>query len=176
MEEPGGLLSMGSHRVGHDWSDLAAVVKNSAANAGDIRFLGWEDPLEEGMAIQSSILAFRIPWTEELCRLQSMGLQRVWHVWCYLAAPRAISRGEVFHQFILPLTEIHLKNTKTPFFFSSYGGMIFFQEAWFFFLIASETLKEYTNCSYQCSKILLWKNYRTVERITSSYPVQVKTQ
>ena len=85
-----------------------------------------------GSSQQSSILAFRIPWTEELGRLQSMGLQRVWHVWCYLAAPRAISRGEVFHQFILPLTEIHLKNTKTPFFFSSYGGMFFFRRHDFF--------------------------------------------
>ena len=42
-----------------------------------VRFLGWEDPLEEGMATYSSILAWRIPWTEELGRLQSIGLQRV---------------------------------------------------------------------------------------------------
>ena len=35
--------------------------------------LGWEDPLEEGMATHSSILAWEIPWTEELDRLQSMG-------------------------------------------------------------------------------------------------------
>ena len=39
--------------------------------------LGWEDPLEEGMATHSSILVWRIPWTEEPGRLQSMGLQRV---------------------------------------------------------------------------------------------------
>ena len=41
--------------------------------------LGWEDPLEKGMATHSSILAWRIPWTEEPCGLQSMGLQRVRH-------------------------------------------------------------------------------------------------
>jgi len=41
--------------------------------------LGWEDPLEKGMATHSSILAWRIPWTEELGRLQSMGWQRVRH-------------------------------------------------------------------------------------------------
>ena len=41
------------------------------------RFLDWEDPLEKGMAIHSSILAWRIPQTEEPGRLQSMGLQRV---------------------------------------------------------------------------------------------------
>ena len=41
--------------------------------------LGWEDPLEEGIATHSSILAWRIPWTEEPDRLQSMGLQKVKH-------------------------------------------------------------------------------------------------
>ena len=41
--------------------------------------LGWEDPLEEGMATHSSILAWRIPWTEEPGGLQSLGLQSVRH-------------------------------------------------------------------------------------------------
>ena len=41
--------------------------------------MGWEDPLEEGMATCSSILAWRIPWTEEPGGLQSIGLQRVRH-------------------------------------------------------------------------------------------------
>ena len=44
-----------------------------------IQHLGWEDPLAKGMATHSSTLAWRIPWTEELGRLQSMGLQRVGH-------------------------------------------------------------------------------------------------
>ena len=44
-----------------------------------IRSLGWEDPLEEEMATHSSILAWKIPWTEELGQLQSLGLQRVGH-------------------------------------------------------------------------------------------------
>ena len=38
-----------------------------------VQFLGWEDPLEEGMATHSSILAWRIPWTEEPDGLQSTG-------------------------------------------------------------------------------------------------------
>ena len=42
-----------------------------------VRSLGQEDPLEEGMATHSSILAWRIPWTEEPGRLQSMGSQGV---------------------------------------------------------------------------------------------------
>ena len=41
--------------------------------------LGWEDPLEKGMATHSSILAWRIPQTEEPGGLQSVGLQRVGH-------------------------------------------------------------------------------------------------
>ena len=44
-----------------------------------VRSLGLEDPLEEGMATPSSILAWRIPWTENPSGLQSMGLQRVGH-------------------------------------------------------------------------------------------------
>ena len=44
-----------------------------------VESLGREDPLEEGTATHSSILAWRIPWTEEPGRLQSIGLQRVGH-------------------------------------------------------------------------------------------------
>ena len=59
------------------------VVKDLLAIARDIEMqvqsLGQEDPLEEGMATHSSILAWRIPWTEEPGGLQSMGLQRVGH-------------------------------------------------------------------------------------------------
>ena len=44
-----------------------------------VQSLVWEDPLEEGMATHSSILAWRIPWAEEPGKLQSMGLQRVRH-------------------------------------------------------------------------------------------------
>ena len=56
------------------------MVKNLPVNAGDVKgLLGQEDPLEEGMAIHSSTIAWKIPWTEEPGRLQSMGLQRVGH-------------------------------------------------------------------------------------------------
>ena len=44
-----------------------------------VQSLGWEDPLEIGIAIHSSILAWRIPWTEEPGELLSMGSQRVRH-------------------------------------------------------------------------------------------------
>ena len=55
------------------------VKKLPAMQEAQVRSLGLEDPLEKEMATHSSILAWRIPWTEEPGRLQSMGLQRVRH-------------------------------------------------------------------------------------------------
>ena len=52
------------------------LVKNSPAKQETlVQFLDWEDPLEEGIATHSSILAWRIPWKEKPDGLQSMGLQ-----------------------------------------------------------------------------------------------------
>ena len=68
---------------------MARLVKKLSANAGDIKRLVWflsqEDPREEGLATHSSILAWRIPWTEEPGRLQSIGSQRVQYHWSDLA-------------------------------------------------------------------------------------------
>ena len=53
---------------------VTQVVKNPPAmQEASVQSLGWEDPLEEGMATHSSLLAWRIPWTEEPGGLQSMG-------------------------------------------------------------------------------------------------------
>ena len=53
---------------------MAQTVKNLPAMQDTwVRLLGWEDPLEEGMATHSSILAWGIPWTEEPGGLQSVG-------------------------------------------------------------------------------------------------------
>ena len=68
-EEPGGLLSMGSHRIRHDWSDFACIRV-----------------LEKEMATHSSVLAWRIPGTGEPGGLPSMGSHRVGHDWSNLAA------------------------------------------------------------------------------------------
>ena len=59
---------------------MAQTVKNLPAMQETwVQFLGWEDPLEKGMATHSRILAWRIPWTEEPDGLKSMGLPRVGH-------------------------------------------------------------------------------------------------
>ena len=63
------------------WASLVVQsIKNlPTMQETQVQSLGWEDPLEKGMATHSSILAWRIPWTEEPGELQSMGLQRVGH-------------------------------------------------------------------------------------------------
>ena len=59
---------------------MAQLVKIlSAMRETWLRSLGWGDPLEKGMATHSSILGWRIPWTEEPDGLQFIGLQRVRH-------------------------------------------------------------------------------------------------
>ena len=58
--------------------------------------LGQEDPLEEGMAAESSILAWRVPWTEGPGRLQSIGLQRVEHdVGDLACTPAHVNKGRL---------------------------------------------------------------------------------
>ena len=54
-----------------------SAVKNLPAIQKWVQSLGLEDPLEEGMATHSSILAWRVPWTEEPGGLQSIGSQRI---------------------------------------------------------------------------------------------------
>ena len=68
------------YKQGWGASLVAFSVKNPPGMRETwVRYLGWEDPLEEGMATHSNILAWRIPWTEEARGLQSMGLQRAGH-------------------------------------------------------------------------------------------------
>ena len=63
-------------------SRVAQTVKNlPVVRETWVRSLGWEESLEKGMAASSSILAWRIPWTEEPTRLESTGSQRVEHTY-----------------------------------------------------------------------------------------------
>ena len=66
------------------WREPNSLVTQTVKNPPAIQeawfqTLGWEDPLEKGMATHSSTLAWRIPWTEEPGGLQSIGSQRVGH-------------------------------------------------------------------------------------------------
>ena len=61
---------------------MAQMVKNSpVVQETRVRYLGCDDPIEKGMATNSGIFAWRVPWTKEPGELQSMGLQRVRHNW-----------------------------------------------------------------------------------------------
>ena len=63
------------------WTSLVAQMVKHLPTMREtwVRSLSWEDPLEKEIATQSSTLAWKIPWTEEPGRLQSMGSQRVGH-------------------------------------------------------------------------------------------------
>ena len=91
------LLFCGTHA--YKWRYLALVaqmVKRLPTMLEiQVQSLGWEDPLEEEMATHSSTLAWKIPWTEEPGRLQSMGSQRVGHDWA-TSLHLALSKGRVF--------------------------------------------------------------------------------
>ena len=83
-EEPGGLLSIGSHRVRHYWSDLACM-----------------HALETAMATHSSVLAWRIAGMEEPSGLPSMGSHRVRHDWSDLACMHALEKEMATHSSVL---------------------------------------------------------------------------
>ena len=65
--------------MGLDFPDGSAVKNPPVMQEVWVRSLGWEDPLEKEMAIHSSILAWRIPWTEEPGGPQSIGSQSIGH-------------------------------------------------------------------------------------------------
>ena len=89
--EPGGLPSMGLHRVGHNWSDLAisnliipdgSYGKEAACNARDLGSIpGLGRSPGEGNGYPLQYFSWKIPWTEKPDGLQSMGSQRVRHDW-----------------------------------------------------------------------------------------------
>ena len=86
--DPGSILVLGrstgkgiGYPLQYSWASLVAQLEKNPPIMWEtwVRSLGWEDPLEKGMATHSSILDWEIPWTEEPGRLQSMGSQRVGH-------------------------------------------------------------------------------------------------
>ena len=78
----GNLLALKFHFTSLWASLVVQMVQNPPAMQETwVWSLDWEDPLEKGMVTHSSILAWRIAWTEEYSRLQSMGSQRVGHDW-----------------------------------------------------------------------------------------------
>ena len=84
-----------------DFPDDTTVKNPPAVQEKQVRPLGQEDPPEEGMATHSSVLAWRIPQTEEPGELQSLGLQsQTWLKWLSMHAQSHWSCGAGFHLFI----------------------------------------------------------------------------
>ena len=82
-----------------------------------VRSLGWEDPLEEGMATHSSILAWRIPWTEEPGGLQSIGLQsQTWLKWpsMHVYKEKREILASVVDGFLVPVSILSWGLTTAP--------------------------------------------------------------
>ena len=109
--EPGGLPSMGSHRVGHDWSDLAAAVTS---------------PLEKEMATHSSILTWRIPWMEELLGYSPWGRKEsdttgwlfTFTLLYYLPNPVLIARMILFLQKFMQFVQVPYHRVSLPYWVS----------------------------------------------------------
>ena len=142
-----------------------------------VRSLGWEDPLEKGMATHSNLLAWRIPWTEEPGRLLSIGSQRVVHDWNWrdLACTTKLKREinslchphlllpSIFPSIKVFSNELALR-IRWPkywnFSFSirpsnEYSGLISFRIDWFDLLIVLGTLK--SPLQHHSSKaLILW--------------------
>ena len=88
---------------------MAQIVKNlPAILETQVQSLGEDDPWEKGMATHSSILAWRIPWTEEPGRLQAMRSQRVAHDWAHMRE-RSIARARCKGVLLLTLLIILIK-------------------------------------------------------------------
>ena len=115
----------------HLWAFLVAqTVKNQPAMQEIwVRSLGFEDPLEKGMAAHFAILAWRISWTEEPGGLQSMGSQKVGHDWAIntftfwivyvlfhflFNLPEPASKVPTFISFLLTLDSFFPPYFKTP--------------------------------------------------------------
>ena len=84
------------------------MQKTEFTESQGIRSLGWEDPLEKEMATHSSILAWKIPWTEQPRGLRSMGSQRVGHNWVTKTTTTTFTQ-QAFTEHLL-----HSRNSSTP--------------------------------------------------------------
>ena len=115
---PGGLLSMGSYRVGHSWSDLACM--HACMHA-----------LEKEMATHSSVLAWRIPGTAEPGGLPSMESQRVGHDWSDLAT--AAAKAMVFPVTMYGCESWTIKKAEC-------------QKNWFWIVVLEKTLESPLDC------------------------------
>ena len=147
-------------------ASLVAQKNLSAMHETRVQSLGHADPLEKGMATYSSILVWRISWTEELGRLQSMGSQgvgRVWmtntHTWVHSAIQHEFWfycgwNTKNLKQLLLRKIQMHDRVRYfqyPPFFLYSHANIQ--MDQWLVTEVASVTLRELTFTDFlQCSR------------------------
>ena len=129
-----------------------------AAPETQVQPLGWEDPLEKGMATHSNILAWRIPWTEEPGGLRSMESQRVGHDWetfTSFPSPLSSSWGSVLRKpmqsnkyqnlFIFHIFSLNLRYKST-----AINGPIIFWREWTIYLSTVDLC---------CANFCIWSHH-----------------
>ena len=131
-----------SYPLQYSWDSLVAqMVKNPLAMQETwVWFLGWEDTLEKGTVTHSTILAWRIPWTEEPGRLQSMGSQS----WTWLTNFHSCFPNSLIMFFdYFPHTQTHQIIQQFPFLletdFRGHPSTILFSLIWIFVLLICYT-------------------------------------
>ena len=119
-----GLMVTSSKRS----SLVAQTVKHlPTIRETQVRSLGWEDPLEKETATHSSTLAWKIPWTEEPGRLQSMGSQRVQHDW---ATSLSSKRAYVIPRSTTPRAPALQQSTVDPYVLRRHSNTVLSQSLW----------------------------------------------
>ena len=143
------------HPLQYSWdSPVAQMVKSLPVMRETwIWSLGWEDPLEEGMATYSSILPGESPWTGEPGRLQSMGLHRVRHNWHDLACTSLWATVTFMFVSCNWWWMLLLSKTSLTAVFSRNRNLAFF---WFCFSFPSQ-LHNFQNCLQ--SAVFLYVNF-----------------
>ena len=158
-----------------------SVDKESACNARDtVWCLGQEDPLEEGMATHSSLLAWKTPWTVEPGGLQSLGFQRVGHTWATSTFSRVNSPAELlgrvvssYHSSVGACANfscfrrfITLPSQNLRFVTLSLFSLCYRHKLWLYFLSFWSTLLLEDVCRVQIPLLPLSRAYKLISSVT----------
>ena len=132
-----------------------------------VQSLGREDPLEKGMATYSSILAWRIPWTEELGGLQSMGWQRVGHDWASITKRVSCSWLDsllwcsTISSAVLDPWAIAIPYTETE----SGHGVILRKITTFWFLFPQKSIMTFEFLSFYDSEMVISQPWESIQQL-----------
>ena len=130
--------------------------------------LGWEDPLEKGTDIHSSILAWRTPWTEEPCGLQFMGSQRIRHNW--VTFTHTLFIVEII---LLLFCHCHVLIFVIPW-IAACQASLFFTISWSLFKFMSIESVMLSNYFILCHPLLLPSNFPSIKFFSSELALHIR--